>query len=263
MKISTSDILHGKILIVDDQEANVLLLDQMLRDAGYDSITSTMDPNEVFPLHLLNHFDLILLDLKMPGMDGFQVMEKLKTIEAGSYLPVLAISAQPDYKLRVLKAGAKDFISKPYDIAELLLRVYNMLEVRLLNIENENRAADLIIAEKELKFQNSEKEKRASELLIANAFLENLINYASAPIIVWDPQFLITRFNHAFEALTGRSEAEVMGQSVSILFPPSLVGSSLELIDRTSVTERWEAVEIIIIHRDGSLRTVPWIREVF
>ena len=85
--ISSSDILHGKVLIVDDQEANVLLLERMLRGAGYDSITSTMDPYKVCELHLKNRYDLILLDLQMPGMDGFQVMESLKGIETGGYLP--------------------------------------------------------------------------------------------------------------------------------------------------------------------------------
>jgi adenylate cyclase len=133
--ISPADVFHGKILIVDDQEANVLLLEQMLRGGGYDAISSTMDSSQVCELHLLNRYDLILLDLHMPGMDGFQVMENLKQIEAGSYLPVLVITAQADHKLRALKAGAKDFVSKPFDLGEVLARVYNMLEVRLLHLE--------------------------------------------------------------------------------------------------------------------------------
>ena len=136
--ISSSDILHGKVLIVDDQEVNILLIERMLRGAGYVSITSTMDPAEVCGLHLKNNYDLILLDLHMPGMDGFQVMESLKEIEKDGYLPVLVITAQPDHKLRALKAGAKDFISKPFDLAEVLVRVHNMLEVRLLHKESHN-----------------------------------------------------------------------------------------------------------------------------
>jgi putative two-component system response regulator len=133
--INSSEILHGKILIVDDQEVNCLLLERMLRGAGYVSITSTMDPREVFGLHFENRYDLILLDLQMPGLDGFQVMEALKEIEPDGYLPVLVITAQPGHKLRALKVGAKDFISKPFDLAEVLLRVSNMLEVRLLHRE--------------------------------------------------------------------------------------------------------------------------------
>ena len=92
----------------------------------------------------------------------------------------------------------------------------------------------------------------------SNAYLENLINYANAPIIVWDPQFRITRFNHAFEFLTGRNEAEVIGQSLEILFPPELTTHSMALIHKTLTGERWETVEIIIQHRDGSVRTVLW-----
>ena len=133
--INSSDILKANILIVDDKGSNVNLLAQMLRGAGYVSIAFTMDPFEVCDLHRKNRYDLILLDLQMPGMDGFQVMENLKEIETGGYLPVLVITAQPDLKLRALKAGAKDFISKPFDLAEVLIRVYNMIEVRLLHLE--------------------------------------------------------------------------------------------------------------------------------
>ena len=96
------------------------------------------------------------------------------------------------------------------------------------------------------------------ELHESNAYLENLINYANAPIIVWDPQFRITRFNHAFEFLTGRSEADVLGKSLELLFPTALVGDSMALIRKTMTGERWESVEIKILHRDESVRTVLW-----
>jgi CheY-like chemotaxis protein len=138
--ISSSDILHGKVLIVDDQEANVILLERILRGAGYVSITSTMNPAEVCELHRNNRYDLILLDLQMPGMDGFQVMEGLKEIEPDGYLPVLVITAHTGHKLRALQAGAKGFISKPFELAEVLARVHNMLEVSLLHKELQRRA---------------------------------------------------------------------------------------------------------------------------
>jgi diguanylate cyclase (GGDEF)-like protein len=131
--LSTADFLNAGILIVDDQEANVLLLERMLSNAGYNCVTSTRDPYAVCALHRENHYDLILLDLRMPGMDGFQVMEGLKEIETDGYLPVLAVTAQPAHKLRALQSGAKDFVSKPFDMAEVLMRVHNMLEVRLLH----------------------------------------------------------------------------------------------------------------------------------
>lgn len=133
MPVSSGEILNAAILIVDDQEANVQLLEQMLRNAGYLRVTSTRDARAVCDLHRAHHFDLILLDLRMPGMNGFQVMDGLKEIEADGYLPVLAVTAEPGHKLRALRSGAKDFVSKPFDLTEVLIRVHNMLEVRLLH----------------------------------------------------------------------------------------------------------------------------------
>lgn len=135
--ISSDDILNAAILIVDDQAANVRMLEQTLREAGYRSVTSTMDPHAVCALHRYNHYDLILLDLQMPGMDGFEVMECLQEIASGSYVPILAVSAHPGYKLQALTSGAKDFISKPFDLREVRTRIHNMLEVRLLYKEIE------------------------------------------------------------------------------------------------------------------------------
>ena len=130
--IRAADILDASILIVDDQPANVQLLEDMLRAAGYRCIASTLDPHAVYALHRDNRYDLILLDLQMPGMNGFQVMESLKELEIDSYLPVLVFTSQPGHKLRALAAGAKDVISKPFDLMEARARIHNMLEVRLL-----------------------------------------------------------------------------------------------------------------------------------
>jgi len=165
MTASTADILNASILIVDDQEANVHLLEQMLSSAGYGRIASTREPQAVCSLHRDNHYDLILLDLQMPGMDGFQVMEGLKAIETDSYVPVLVITAQPGHKLRALEAGAKDFISKPFDLAEVKTRIHNMLEVRLLyrKIDHYNKALEQTVQE------------RTGELLRANEQLSQEI----------------------------------------------------------------------------------------
>lgn len=133
--IDPSAILNAGILIVDDLEVNVTLLTRMLGAAGYRCVTSTTDPCTVCALHARHHYDLILLDLLMPNMDGFQVMEGLKEIEPDGYPPVLVISAQPGQKLRALKAGARDFVSKPFELPEVLARVRNLLEMRLLHNE--------------------------------------------------------------------------------------------------------------------------------
>jgi adenylate cyclase len=134
---------------VDDQVANVLLLERLLRSAGYSDISSTQNPTEVVDLHRKNRYDLILLDLKMPEMDGFQVMEGLKCIESEGVLPVLVITAQPNEKLRALNVGALDFLTKPFDIAEVLARVKNLLQVRLLNLEAQ-KLYQQVLAEQDL-----------------------------------------------------------------------------------------------------------------
>ena len=100
--------------------------------------------------------------------------------------------------------------------------------------------------------------REAEKLRETNDYLENLIDHANAPIIVWDPQFRITRFNGASEAMSGRPAGEVVGKSLELLFPPALARSSMELIEKTTGGERWETVEIAILHRDGSVRTVLW-----
>lgn len=137
------------MLIVDDQAANVLLLENLLNSAGYSDITCTQNPTEVTDLHRHNKYDLILLDLNMPVMNGFQVMECLKGIEPEVIPPVLVITAQPNEKLRALQAGALDFVSKPFDIVEVLARVKNLLQVRLLHLETQ-KLYEQVLVEQEL-----------------------------------------------------------------------------------------------------------------
>lgn len=140
--VNLSDILSGSILIVDDQEHNIILLERTLRRAGYTSITSTVNPRKVCELYRKKRYDLILLDIKMPGMDGFQVMEALTKAEAGNVPPVLVITAEPGHKERALLAGAKDFVGKPFELVEVLTRVHNMLEARLLQKEIDDHKED-------------------------------------------------------------------------------------------------------------------------
>src|ERR1051326_8422707 len=181
--VSSADILNARILVVDDKEANVRLIEGMLRVAGYTSIESTTDPNEVCELHRKSRYSFVLLDRQMPGMDGFQVMEGLKEIEEDGYLPVLVITAQPDHKLRALQAGAKDFVNKPFDMAELRARVHNILEVRLLHIEAKRsngelrRAVDELEAARELLRIKTlaEREKEQWELDLAQQTQESLL----------------------------------------------------------------------------------------
>ena len=181
--VSPADILNARILVVDDREANVRLLEGMLRIAGYTSIESTTDPTRVCELHRKRRYALILLDLQMPGMDGFQVMEGLKEIEEDGYLPVLVITAQPSHKLRALEAGAKDFVGKPFDLAELRARVHNILEVRLLHLEAKNYSKvleetvrELEVSREVIRLKNlEEREKIERELALAQETQASLL----------------------------------------------------------------------------------------
>ena len=174
MKLTASQILNAGILVVDDQEVNVSLLSQMLHEAGYTSVASTMNPHEVCALHRKNRYDLILLDLLMPGMDGFQVMEALKADDVHGYLPVLVITAQPSHKLRALQAGAKDFVSKPFDVVEVKTRIHNMLEVRLLykKLENYNKELEQKVQERTAALRVSEARYRSLTELASDWYWE-------------------------------------------------------------------------------------------
>ena len=156
--LSNKEILNASILIVDDQEANVLLLEQLLGEIGYQQITSTMDPQCVAALYDANRYDLILLDLLMPGMDGFQVMEGLKINAGDDYLPILVLSVEPAHKLRALAAGAKDFLSMPFDQLEVKTRIHNMLEVRLLykKLGNYNQQLEQTVQQRTAELRDSE-----------------------------------------------------------------------------------------------------------
>ncbi len=165
--ISEQAILNAAILIVDDNPANVMLLSEMLSNVGYTRVASTTDPYAVFDLHRKNCYDLILLDLLMPGMDGFRVMEGLQEMETHGYIPVLVITAQAAHEQRALTAGAKDFVSKPFDLLEIQTRIHNMLEVRLLytEIRNYNQELEQIVAERTRALLESEARfRRLTEL---------------------------------------------------------------------------------------------------
>jgi len=139
--ISPEDILRAKILLVDDCEDNLFAISESLRLAGYTEVSMISNPMRVRELHETNNYDLIVLDMQMPHMDGLEVMESLLGVEKTPYLPVLTITGNSDYKIAALKAGARDFLTKPYDLTELHQRIHNLLEVRLLykNMSEQNR----------------------------------------------------------------------------------------------------------------------------
>lgn len=174
MNLTPLDLLNAKILIVDDQLTNVQLLEQLLREAGYKNVTATLNPTEVCALHRQHQYDLILLDLQMPGMDGFEVMAGLRTNITDPYLPVIVLTAQPAHKLRALQAGAKDFISKPFDLIEIKTRISNMLEVRLLykKLEDYSKILEAAVAERTAELRESEARFRSLTELASDWYWE-------------------------------------------------------------------------------------------
>lgn len=133
---------RARVLVVDDEPANVKLLQKMLTAAGYHNVDTTVDSRDVKTLYTNNSYDIVLLDINMPYLDGFEVMEQLRQLVNGDYLPVLVLTAQTDRdtRIRALEAGARDFVTKPFDRLEVLNRIRNMLEVRLLHkqVRNQN-----------------------------------------------------------------------------------------------------------------------------
>jgi two-component system sensor histidine kinase/response regulator len=139
-----STLKNAKILIVDDKEANIDILEGLLEETGYRNVQSTTDPRMVVDLFKSFNPDLILLDLMMPYLSGFEVMAEIHSIAPPqSYLPILILTADitPEAKLRSLSYGAKDFLSKPFDLSEVRLRINNLIETRYLHqqLENQNQ----------------------------------------------------------------------------------------------------------------------------
>jgi len=141
--LSENDILKAKILIVDDEESSVKLVEDIFRKAGYNNITTTRDSRKAIDLYKELDPDLLVLDLVMPHMDGFQIMNQLKEINPDSYLPIVILTNESDQDVRfkALESGAKDFLNKPYDRVEVLIRFRNLIEVRMLQnqVQNQNR----------------------------------------------------------------------------------------------------------------------------
>lgn len=133
--------LGARILVVDDNEANVLLLQDLLRQQGYLNVHTTTDSRTVAAMHQADRFDLILLDLQMPYLDGIAVMEQLKPMVSGDFLPVIVVTAysDTDNRLKALEQGARDYIMKPFMAAEVIQRIQNYLEVRMLYRERQRQ----------------------------------------------------------------------------------------------------------------------------
>jgi len=186
----------------------------VLAQAGYKHVTSTLNPREVCALHRKNAYDLILLDLQMPGMDGWQVMEALKTSDSDAYLPVIVLTAQPAHKLRALQAGAKDFISKPFDLVEVKTRINNMLEVRLLykKLEAYKDVLEETVRERTAELRESEARYRSLAQLSSDWYWEQdehgTFTKVSGPVLEMLGIQVDTLGGEKSDPVTGWNEAE-------------------------------------------------------
>ena len=129
----STDTKMASILVVDDEPANVRLMEKMLKATGYSNVVSTMDPLQALPLYLEHNSDLILLDINMPKLDGYGVMEQIKAEKGDNMPPILMLTAQSaqEFIQRALSNGARDYVTKPFDMSELMARVHNMLKVQM------------------------------------------------------------------------------------------------------------------------------------
>jgi signal transduction histidine kinase len=142
-----TDELLAHILLVDDEPSNIKLLERTLESRGYRNLASTTDPCRVADLCRQHDFDLIILDLNMPHLDGFQVMSQVRAVLGASQPPILVVTAQQyqEYRVRALREGAADYVTKPFQVDELLARVGNLIKVRLyqkrMQVENQSLEA--------------------------------------------------------------------------------------------------------------------------
>lgn len=273
-----------KILVVEDNKENLYMLETLLKGSGYDVISAK---NGVEALEKLkkDSIDMIISDILMPKMDGFQLCRACKSNDMLRKIPFVFYTATyTDVKDKefALSLGAEMFIIKPVDpnvflkILESIIKehkkrgfvtpkrpigeeiVYLEEYNKRLIIKLERKMLDLEKANKQLTQHITERKKVEENLRETRDHLENLLNYANAPIIAWDPKFKITHFNPAFERLTGRSASKTLGATLDILFPKERREKSMDFIRRTSTGKRWETVEIPILHTDGTVRTVLW-----
>lgn len=200
--VAQQRLFNARILIVDDQQPNVMLLERMLKDSGYVHVQTATDSREVARLYQEFQPDLLLLDLRMPFMDGFEVMEQLRRMNPDDYLPILMLTTdfKRENRLRALTLGARDFVGKPFDYVEVLSRIQNLLEVRLLH--NEVRDQNRMLEEK---VRERTRELRETQLEIVLR-LARTTEYRDN-----DTGFHITRMSlycHSLGCAAGMSEEE-------------------------------------------------------
>jgi len=223
-----------RVIYVDDEPTLLEIGKIFLEQSGDFSVVSVESAPAALALLKREQFDAIVSDYEMPGMNGIEFLSEVRTCIGKIPFIIFTGKGGKEEVIQAINKGADNYLQKGGD-------------------------PDLMFADLSHKIRQAVSGRRADEALReTNEYLNSLFNYANAPIIVWDPGFVITRFNRAFENLTSRSEQEVIGQSLDILFPKESRDRSLSQIKKTLEGERWETVEIPILIKDGSVRTILW-----
>ena len=222
------------ILIVDEQEANVRLLEGILEHAGYTNVRGVLDPRETLRMYAEFAPDLILLDLLMPQLDGFAVLDQLRSaIPADSYLPILVLTADisAEAKQRALASGAKDFLTKPLDVVEVLLRIGNLLQTRMLHrqLQNQNqileaqvreRTAALTRANAQLHVEIASRQRAQAALSASEQRFRALIEKSADAIAVIGSDGIVLYASPACSRILGYPVEALVGCNVLQLLHP-------------------------------------------
>jgi len=245
----------GTVLVVDDIAGNCRLLKSLLAPDGH-VIRTAGDGDEAVRAVRDAPPDLVLMDVMMPTLDGFEACRAIKQDPASRLIPVVLVTALNDAasRIRGIEAGADDFISKPFNVPELRARVRSLLRIK--RYIDDLDSAETVIAEKAKHLQ--EKEQLVEQLRETGEYLENLFDSANAPIIVWNPELRVTRFNRACERLTGYAASEVVGLKLRMLFPADSREESLSRIVHASGGQDRESPEVPILRKDGKIRIALW-----
>ena len=223
-----------RVLYVDDEPALLDIGKLFLEESGDFTVTIALSAAEGIQLLEQEKFDAIISDYQMPGTDGIQFLVEVRKRFGPVPFILFTGRGREEIVIQAINNGADFYLQKGGDPG-----------AQFAELEHKVRQAATL--------------KRSEDALRETTeYLQNLINYANAPIITWNPALHITRFNHAFEQLTGRTQEEMLGKRLDLLFPEETCNDSMALIQKTLTGEQWQTVEIPILIKDGSIRTVLW-----